>query len=269
MSSSEGELMTKAFYIEGHENEDYDLNSPPTSGLEYLRRVQQEARQCPNVVVAKIDPTHFSNKQTVKYNTGKGCLPAPSGYTPTVSWQKQQAAAFSTVRLAVTRHKMKLKKQGGVVTLPTNLPDSDDDAEWCRFCFGDKFQKNVAVNAKFCKAGQCLRDTTNSTGMPPLLSIVTAMSQPLIERVMEYHISWFEATGFTPEQGQWFYALLSSLEKPLTPEACALIRTLARQCANLRANLDNSDDQRLVHLNLLICLVSRYFDQCDLADEET
>jgi len=38
-------------------------------------------------------------------------------------------------------------------------------------------------------------------------------------------------------QGRWFYALLACLEKPLHPEACALIRNLARHCASLRASL--------------------------------
>ena len=38
-------------------------------------------------------------------------------------------------------------------------------------------------------------------------------------------------------QGYWFYALLLCLEKPLLPDACSLIRGLARSCANLRASL--------------------------------
>ena len=38
-------------------------------------------------------------------------------------------------------------------------------------------------------------------------------------------------------QGRWLYALLVCLEKPLAPEACSLLRTLARNCANLRASL--------------------------------
>ena len=42
-------------------------------------------------------------------------------------------------------------------------------------------------------------------------------------------------------QGQWFYALMSCLEKPLVPEACSLLRDLARNCANLRATLVSTD----------------------------
>ncbi|XP_013792825.1 gem-associated protein 2-like [Limulus polyphemus] len=89
----------------------------------------------------------------------------------------------------------------------------------------------------------------------------------MIQQIINYHINWLEVTGFTAQQGRWFYALLSCLEKPLTPEACSSLRSLARACANLRASLETKEDPRLIPLNLLICLVARYFDQGDLADK--
>ncbi|GAB1297459.1 Gem-associated protein 2 [Apodemus speciosus] len=68
-------------------------------------------------------------------------------------------------------------------------------------------------------------------------------------------------------EGRWFYALLACLEKPLLPEAHSLIRQLARRCSEVRLLVGSKDDERVPALNLLICLVSRYFDQRDLADE--
>ena len=38
-------------------------------------------------------------------------------------------------------------------------------------------------------------------------------------------------------QGQWFYALLINLQKPLTPESCSWLRQLARICSIIRATL--------------------------------
>lgn len=38
-------------------------------------------------------------------------------------------------------------------------------------------------------------------------------------------------------QGYWFYALLVCLDKPLIPDACSLLRDLARACSRLRASL--------------------------------
>ncbi|XP_055496486.1 gem-associated protein 2 isoform X2 [Leucoraja erinacea] len=105
-------------------------------------------------------------------------------------------------------------------------------------------------------------------GFPPLLSIVSRMSQPTVFNILEYLIIWFGDKKLYPELGRWLYALLACIEKPLLPEAHSLIRQLARRCSEIRAKLENPEDGELSALNLLICLVARYFQQCDLADND-
>jgi survival of motor neuron protein-interacting protein 1 len=95
---------------------------------------------------------------------------------------------------------------------------------------------------------------------------VAFISQATVKQVLKYHYDWMTVTGFTTEQGRWFYALLTCLEKPLEPEACSLLRDLARACSSVRATLESAEDPCLAPLNLLICLVARYFSQADLAD---
>ena len=56
-------------------------------------------------------------------------------------------------------------------------------------------------------------------------------------------------------QGRWFYALLSSLEKPLVPEASYLLRGLARNCANLRASLVSTEHHTIRIINNLFQLL--------------
>ncbi|XP_065451603.1 gem-associated protein 2 isoform X3 [Chrysemys picta bellii] len=104
-------------------------------------------------------------------------------------------------------------------------------------------------------------------GFPPFLSIVSRMNQATVTSVLEYLINWFGEKEFTPELGRWLYALLACLEKPLLPEAHSLIRQLARRCSEVRVLEENKNEEKVSALNLLICLVSRYFDQRDLADE--
>ncbi|GFR60838.1 gem-associated protein, partial [Elysia marginata] len=87
-----------------------------------------------------------------------------------------------------------------------------------------------------------------------------------VTKVLEYHVNWLEATGFSRKQGRWFYALLANLQKPLMPEDCSWLRRLARLCSNIRAALESPEDPQLNELNLIICLVARYFEQRDLAD---
>ncbi|MEE6512335.1 hypothetical protein FKM82_019282 [Ascaphus truei] len=113
---------------------------------------------------------------------------------------------------------------------------------------------------------QPLDSNVTMVGFPPLLSIVSRMSQATVTSVLEYLVNWFEERDFTSELGRWLYALLACLEKPLLPEAHSLIRQLARRCSEVRAMVEHKEDERVSALNLFICLVGRYFEQRDLAD---
>ncbi|XP_016781512.1 gem-associated protein 2 isoform X3 [Pan troglodytes] len=236
------ELMPRLLPVEPCDlTEGFDPSVPPRTPQEYLRRVQIEAAQCPDVVVAQIDPKKLKRKQSVNISLS-GCQPAPEGYSPTLQWQQQQVAQFSTVR----------------------QPKSEDEEGWKKFCLGEKLCADGAV-------GPATNESPGidyvQIGFPPLLSIVSRMNQATVTSVLEYLSNWFGERDFTPELGRWLYALLACLEKPLLPEAHSLIRQLARRCSEVRLLVDSKDDERVPALNLLICLVSRYFDQRDLADE--
>ncbi|XP_065404815.1 gem-associated protein 2 isoform X3 [Macaca fascicularis] len=293
------ELMPRLLPVEPCDlTEGFDPSVPPRTPQEYLRRVQIEAAQCPDVVVAQIDPKKLKRKQSVNISLS-GCQPAPEGYSPTLQWQQQQVAQFSTVRQNVNKHRSHWKSQ----QLDSNvtMPKSEDEEGWKKFCLGEKLCADGAVGPA----------TNESPGIDYVQATVTS--------VLEYLSNWFGERDFTPElvlgmlrqdpggggcseprshhctpawatraklrlkkkkkvihtnrknknilKGRWLYALLACLEKPLLPEAHSLIRQLARRCSEVRLLVDSKDDERVPALNLLICLVSRYFDQRDLADE--
>ncbi|KAK2148589.1 hypothetical protein LSH36_491g05046 [Paralvinella palmiformis] len=189
--SDMSELMNKAFPIEINDTE-FDLDVPPTSGMEYLRRVQLEAKKCPAIVVADIDASLYREQQTFKISWSSGLHPAPSGYAPRIKCQRQTVAVFSSAR----------------------QPDKKDVDGWCHLCFGNLHPLPRKPTSESETVNEDNGTSVNSDGTPPLLSILTSM-----------------------DQGQWFYALLMCLEKPLDPEVCALLRNLARNCASLRATL--------------------------------
>ncbi|KAK3591959.1 hypothetical protein CHS0354_031466 [Potamilus streckersoni] len=253
-----------AFKIEDVADDEFDLEIPPTSGNEYLRRVRQEASQCAQIVVANIDTSPFMGKQTVTIRQWAGkCHPAPKGFAPSEAWQREQVANFALIRQKLVRNKALRKRKCLITQADSKLPQMNDIEGWCRLCFG---RLQPPSHSEREKDVNCTDNQNKHEGVLPLLSILTAMDQPTVIKVLEYHLNWFEATGFTQKQGCWFYALLANLDKPLMPDACALLRSLARSCASLRAALENPEDPRLVPLNLFICLISRYFDQSDLAD---
>lgn len=275
-------LGIQAFHVESDDN-DLDLDIPPTTGNEYLRRVRKEASGCPQIVVADVNIDSFKNKQTVHFKQWIGDYqPAPTGFAPSLQWQNMQVANFAEQRMKLARYKAK-RQTLKVAKLPT-VPHANDIESWCKLCFGRikppaRVKQptpvpavmpldNGVTSTSMQMAGH-VTNFPNHEGILPLVSVMVAMDQSTVLKVLEYHLNWFEVTGFTEKQGYWFYALLVCLDKPLLPDACSLLRGLARACSRLRASLEGPDDSRLLPLNLFICLISRYFDQSDLTDHNS
>ncbi|XP_014677054.1 PREDICTED: gem-associated protein 2-like isoform X2 [Priapulus caudatus] len=245
-----------AFYVS---DEDVTNDKLPTTGLEYLRRVRKEASTCPDIVVADLDVSPFHCKQTVKVISTNGCQPAPMGYAPSLRWQQVQVAEFSHLRQKLLQFRIS-KDKGKITKRREELPDAADEFGWYQLCFGHN-QLHLA-GFKDIDMETSLRQPTN-----PLLSVMLALDQPTVDELLYNHINWFRESGFSHPQGQWLYALLACLEKPLNPESCHSLRILARLCSSLRATLDTPSHPHLAALNLLLCLVARYFDQGDMLDE--
>ncbi|XP_078731119.1 gem-associated protein 2 [Lampetra fluviatilis] len=261
----------------GGEEEEAAASGPPVTPAEYLNRVRLEAARCPEVAVANIDPEKLKQKQPVKVSNPCGCLPAPRGFAPSVEWQMQQQAAFSAMRQKISRNKARrtfLKLHSDI-----KMPEVEDEEGWKRFCLGERRYSSRAQSEPPPAAATTAASVNNNPadseeldldflkiGTPPLLSVVGNLGQATLIVVLEYLTVWFEERGFSEELGRWIYALLACIEKPLLPEAHSLLRQIARNCASLRASLESPEDSRLSALNLLICLVARYFEQKDLAD---
>lgn len=252
-----------AFPIDEMNGTEIDFNVPATSGNEYLRRVRQEAMGCPKVVVAAMDTSTFLDQQTVKVSEPGGLLPVPMSYKAPMSWQRMQVSEFAALRQKLIQFKALIKQKKINIPSP-KLPQAKDAETWCRLCFGKlKLKTEDETDSNLIKAAD---EDYPEEGTPPLLHLVAHMDQEQVINVIEYHTNWLEATGFTSAQGRWFYALLANLQKPLSPEVCSWLRRLARLCSNIRGSLEDIDNPTLKELNLIICLVSRYFGQKDLAD---
>ncbi|XP_033105648.1 gem-associated protein 2-like [Anneissia japonica] len=248
-------------------SEDGDLSKPPSSAEEYLRRVRLEAQACPDIAVANTKPDIFKNKQTRVISSSSGCIPAPKGFSPSVHWQLKEASNFAILRQKINQQREKLINN--VKENQPTLPNPDNEGGWCKLCLGEEAHQLLNVKRGIPNASMDASIGSTSGvryGIPPLLSMVAAMKQSTVTQVLDFQIGWLQTLGLSPNQGQWLYALLACLQKPLEPNAHSMLRTLARQCAALRASLDSIDDDRLPALNLLITLVARYFDQSDLAD---
>ncbi|XP_054894731.1 gem-associated protein 2 [Poeciliopsis prolifica] len=264
MKSDVEELMPRLLPVDcGEGTEVLDLSGPPRNPQEYLRQVQLEASLCPDVVVAQIDPKKLKKKQTVNASVA-GCLAAPVGFCPSLSWQQHQVSNFSDVRQSITKNRTHWSNH--ILDDNVQMPRLTDEEGWKRFCLGEKTHLGSSSSG-LTEADQEPALDYSKVGFPPLLSIVSRFNQSTVLMLLDILISWFEEREFVPQLGRWLYALLACLEKPLLPEAHSSIRQLARRCAQLRSTMNSQEDENLPALNLLICLVARYFEQVDLADQ--
>jgi hypothetical protein len=137
-------------------------------------------------------------------------------------------------------------------------------------------------------------------GHEPLMSVVCYLKQEEVQRLIEFFIKWMRQFKFTRQMGVWMFALLVLLEKPLPSEVYSTLRELSRLCSEIRERIDwkaqsasteqsnlqaNSSpssqslqsnelssvgllsNRNLKSLNLIICIIGRYFDQTDMIDQ--
>ncbi|OXU29831.1 hypothetical protein TSAR_000424 [Trichomalopsis sarcophagae] len=231
----------------GDIEDDINLSMPPATGEEYIKRVILEARQCEDVVCAKIDEARLK-KPTLNVKPLPECAKAPDYVSPTMEWQHCQLADFSHSRLYIAQIREEItncnrKKK----PMKDKLPDVNDQTRWIDMCTASDEKKTLYIE--------------------PTLTVILSMNQPTIEQVLEYLVEYLEEQiSIQPPLGRWLYALLSALELPLNPDMCSCLRSLARTCSKMRSQLASSCANDAISLNLFICLVARYFRQLDLAD---
>lgn len=66
--------------------------------------------------------------------------------------------------------------------------------------------------------------------------------------------------------GIWIFAILATLEDPITPSGCHALRELAKKIIDIRSILSQNAELDCTLLNFYICIIGKYFKQFDLAD---
>jgi len=238
--------MKKPELFVGKFQNEINLSLPPTTGEEYIKRVILEARQCDDVAYAKIDEAKLK-KPTLNVKPLPECAQAPEYISPTQEWQLCQVADFSNIRLYIAQIRDEITKNiRKKEDFNKELPKKSDQKSWIDICTASD-EKQSCVE--------------------PSLTVILSMNQPKIEYILEYLVEYLEnQNSISLHLGRWLYALLAGLELPLKPYMCSCLRSLARICSKMRSQLDSSNANDAMSLNLFICLVARYFRQLDLAD---
>ncbi|XP_059084525.1 gem-associated protein 2-like [Tigriopus californicus] len=258
---------------------DTDVNVEAMDGIQFLRRAQKEAKKLPHVVVA-------SNIEELRTKSGQAMQPQfvsrrktdlPPKYLPNSDWQRKQVADFSDIRTKVSRHFAWLRTQPlDLHPEKINLPSNSDEKGWALFCFGSAFWSEL-VQAKIADGESEIEEDpleqpqqTIVSGQSPLTTVFFYLKPRILTAVIEYVASWCELLGgLRPEMALWVYSLLANLEKPLHPDIGSAIRTIAISASQERHKLANENRglEEISPLTLIICIVSKYFSQGDLADD--
>jgi len=230
LSDSDEEIRKPAIPFED-DGKPIDETQAPVTGVDYLRRVHREAKKCAKVCVADIPDSKL--RPITREIPADDKVPPPEGFHPTLEWQLARVAHFSGIRQRFALYKAEY------TCSERTLKKVESKADWF---------SHIHEEARL-----------------PLVSVVAGLSGKQVLNILEYHIEWIRAE-FSWHHGLWIFSMLVALEKPLSPHACDIIRSLARSASKVRAGLDISKEKDMSSLNLIVCLIARYFSQMDLCD---
>jgi hypothetical protein len=130
-------------------------STPPSDGLEYLRRVRKQANSLPTVVQARIEPEQMSHRDgrsltaraapaTPRSNSMLAALnsaaasepmpPPPPPLRPHFAWQQELLEEFIELRVELSHQRQRSHARSRYAATP--FPEPTDAAGWAAFCLG-------------------------------------------------------------------------------------------------------------------------------------
>lgn len=160
---------------------------------------------------------------------------------PTGEWLHIQSNAFQHLHDRIT------KIRENFLHGETNLPDDRTETIWLDYCRTHE----------------------------PLLQNMLHIHQRDLEEIIEYQSNWLidDIDWYLQNKNwfpQWVYCSLACLRLPCEPNLLNSLRKIARTCHRLRNKLNANELSHIDNatpLSLLICIVSRNFDQSDLGGQ--
>ena len=245
----------------------YDLSQPPKTGIDYLKRVQMEAANCPDVVVAAQESTNDGDKQMTD-DAGKNSrtINMSKNY-PEEKRQMKLSEEFAYLRQKFNR----VKSDSSLISVSNSaasLPKMGSQQILGRFCYGKDFVARYTDANLKGQSGQLFNVGAQGQGNTPLLGLMLKLKQTSVLKLLKFNLKWLDVLGFSYDQGVWIYGLLICLDKPLPSEMSSTIRDLCRRAIDIRNRLTEPYEEEILHqLNLIIVLITRFFGQPDLLDD--
>lgn len=161
----------------------------------------------------------------------------PSSLLPTNEWLEMQSDLFRKLqsKIASIRHAITYEYES------TDLPDTNDDTVWLEYCQHKE----------------------------PLLRTMLHIHQRSLEFLVEMQSIWLidDIEWYLNNRhwiSQWIYSSLVCLRLPLEGSVLNSLRQIVKTCIRLRNQLNRDHVDCAIPLNLIVCIVTRNFNQLDL-----
>lgn len=164
----------------------------------------------------------------------------PNSLLPTTEWLQIQSNAFQQLHDRITSIRETFQPDYENADLPDDLTDDI----WLDYCRKKE----------------------------PLLQNMLHIHQRDLEQFIDYQSNWLldDVEWYLSNKHwfpQWVYSSLACLRLPCEPNLLNSLRKIVKTCIRLRIKLntiDHAADDSATPLSLIICIVSRNFEQADL-----
>ncbi len=244
---------------------------PPSDANEYLLRVRYEAETIPDIIVSEtIDCRQYDENQTPNMPHLQEIVQVPLYLQMSQEEENRVLAEFADLRqLLVYLSTVNPFKE----RIP--VPKMRNENGWIAFFFGelDDCEKEEDDQEE-----EEVVDTF-TYGHLPTTQLILQLDQVITRYLLEYHIRWLDSVNvvLSEERALWIYALLAHLDKPVHASVAGSIRHLLRRLCVLRSSFERTENEegedemdqsdvckdRLLGLNVLICITGKFFGQIE------
>lgn len=240
--------------------DDYDPNTLPENGADYLRRVQLESAKEPKIKVAE----NYDFNSTNSYNSNMAdflendFIKLSLEYIIPEDIVPSLIESFEKLRQNINEFRIKNKNKinNHLIKLSKKI--------WREYCLDESESNSDQNNIYKTKV--------------PKIGLIAGLTENEILKLLSFHCEWLVEDGdlLIVERCLWIYSLLAGLNCIQIADTYSLLRQLSRQCSQIRYRIQSamgkniSDDQcsmnKISSLSLIIILIGHYFKQKDLLD---
>ncbi|KAF9930986.1 gem (nuclear organelle) associated protein 2 [Linnemannia zychae] len=128
----------------------------------------------------------------------------------------------------------------------------------------EKTASTITASASPTVSTREIQAYVRQEGMTPTPQFLIRLNQGHLIQLLKYHLRWLAENDIQEQEGKWLYALFLKLDPLVESDQVAILRNIAKKCAQIRSHFNSESGSRLATVNMIITIVARLFGQEDL-----